>query len=314
MIRPPSSHRWKRCGPCGKGKGTGTSGDGLVQVEAVKRNEGESCLWVGDQKYKAVKKKVKNKKGADGKVLTCFTCKSEYHFSQDCPKAKEEGDKPKRGEKRKLKKQDSSSEESGSNEDLLLVEEQEYLLAAGEVRAFTWEARGASALDSCCTASVCGQEWMNMFLEELEEQNMNKVEGPYVSEKSFGFGNNAKLKSKRYYIIPVEEAGRMRRMKVEVIESDIPLLMSRKAMEKVGIILDFKEKKITVLGKTIPMLQTSSGQPIMRVQPSMSESWEEIFMVINFETGSRTEQKKGLKKLYKQFGHMPLSRFVDFLK
>ena len=65
MIRPPSSHRWKRCGPCGKGKGTGTSGDGLVQVEAVKRNEGESCLWVGDQKYKAVKKKVKNKKGPD---------------------------------------------------------------------------------------------------------------------------------------------------------------------------------------------------------------------------------------------------------
>ena len=46
----------------------------------------------------------------------------------------------------------------------------------------------------------------------------------------------------------------------------------------------------------------------------MSESWEEMFMVINFETGSRTEQKKGLKKLYKQFGHMPLSRFVDFLK
>ena len=87
-------------GPCGKSRGTGTGVDGLVRVEAVKKNEGESCLWVGDQKYKAVKKKVKNKKGTDGKVLTCFTCKSEYHFSQDCPKAKEEGDKPKRGEKR----------------------------------------------------------------------------------------------------------------------------------------------------------------------------------------------------------------------
>ena len=185
-----------------------------------------------------MKKKVKNKKGADGKVLTCFTCKSEYHFSPDCPKAKAEGEKPKRGEKRKIKKQDSSSEESGSNEDMLLVEEQEYLLAAGEVRAFTWEARGTAALDSCCTASVCGQEWMNMFLEELEEKNMDKVEGPFDSQKSFGFGNNAKLKSERYYIIPVEMAGRMKRMKVEVIKSDIPLLMSRKAKEKAGIILD----------------------------------------------------------------------------
>ena len=45
-------------GPCGKGRGAGTVGDGLVRVEAVKKNEGESCLWVGDQKYKAVKKKV----------------------------------------------------------------------------------------------------------------------------------------------------------------------------------------------------------------------------------------------------------------
>ena len=63
---------------------------------------------------------------------------------------------------------------------MLLVEEQEYLLAKGEVRAFTWEARrGAAALNSCCTASVCGQKWMNMFLEELEEENMDKVEGPF---------------------------------------------------------------------------------------------------------------------------------------
>ena len=36
----------------------------------------------------------------------------------------------------------------------------------------------------------------------------------------------------------------MKRMKVEVIKSDIPQLMLRKAMEKAGIILDFKEKKL----------------------------------------------------------------------
>ena len=147
-------------GQCGKGRGAGL--DGLVRVEAVKKSEGESCLWVRDQKHKAVKKKAKNKKGADGKVLTCFTCKSEYHFSQDCPKT--EGEEARKEKKRKFKKHDSSSEESESGEDMLLVEEQEYLLAAGEVRAFTWEARGAAALDSCCTASVCGQEWVNMFL------------------------------------------------------------------------------------------------------------------------------------------------------
>ena len=101
-------------GPCGKGKGAGL--DGLVRVEAVKKSEGESCLWVRDQKHKAVKKKAKNKKGADGKVLTCFTCKSEYHFSQDCPKT--EGEEARKEKRRKFKKHDSSSEESESCEDM----------------------------------------------------------------------------------------------------------------------------------------------------------------------------------------------------
>ena len=143
---------------------------------------------------------------------------------------------------------------------------------------------------------------------------MNKVEGPFDSRKNFGFGNNAKLKSERYYIIPVEMAGRMKRMKVEVIKSDIPLLMSRRAMEKAGIILDFKEKKITVYGKTIPMLQTSSGHPILKVQPDINESWEEMLMIVDFKASNRTEQKKGMRKLHMQFGHMPLSRFSKIIR
>ena len=152
------------------------------------------------------------------------------------------------------------------------MEVQEYILAAGGIRAFTWKARGAAALDSCCTASVCGQTWMNMFLEELDDIDKEKVEGPFDSQKSFGFGNNGELESQRYYIIPVEMARKKTRMKVEVIQSDIPLLMSRKSMERAGIILDFKEKKITVFGKTVPMLQTSSCHSVIRVQPSLNNS------------------------------------------
>ena len=103
-------------------------------------------------------------------------------------------------------------------------------------------------------------------------------------------------------------------MKVEVISSDIPLLMSIKTMEKAGIILDFKDKKITVFGKTIPMLQTCSGHSVIRVQPICNESLEEALMAVNFETGTRKEQKKGMTKLHRQFGHMPADRFVGFLK
>ena len=65
-------------------------------------------------------------------------------------------------------------------------------------------------------------------------------------------------------------------------------------MEKAGIILNFKEKKITVYGKVFPMLQTSSGHPVLKVQTSVTESLEEVLLVTNFESGTRTEQKKGM--------------------
>ena len=53
----------------------------------------ENVMWVGDKKYKLVKKrkkKVKNRKDADGKTLKCFDCDSEFHFARDpdCKKVK----------------------------------------------------------------------------------------------------------------------------------------------------------------------------------------------------------------------------------
>ena len=54
-------------GPCGRSREAVR--DGMVRVEAVQRSENESCLWVGEKKYKAVTNKMKNKKGADGQTL-----------------------------------------------------------------------------------------------------------------------------------------------------------------------------------------------------------------------------------------------------
>jgi len=44
-------------GPCGRNREAVR--DGVVRVEAMHRSENESCLWVGDKKYKAVNKKKK---------------------------------------------------------------------------------------------------------------------------------------------------------------------------------------------------------------------------------------------------------------
>ena len=98
------------------------------------------------------------------------------------------------------------------------------MITADEVSNFTWEARGAAALDSCCTSSVTGSAWLEMFKEDLDEEMMMKIKGPYKSDKMFGFGNNGQLPSLGRYKIPVVMAGWMTEIWVDLIDSDIPLL------------------------------------------------------------------------------------------
>ena len=289
----------------GPGQKAGTS-------EAVIKCE-ENVLWVGDKKFKLVKKrrkKVKNKKDNDGKTMKCFDCESEYHFAKDpdCKKVKGGGGK----EKKEAKKKRRSSSSSSSEESVNMI--QEIMVTADEVSNFTWEARGAAALDSCCTSSVTGKAWLDMFKEDLDEDIKKQIKGPYRSDKVFGFGNNGQLESLGKYYIPVVMAGWKTNISVDLIDSDIPLLLSRKAMEKAKMKIDFAERTVTAFGRTVPMQSTQSGHPILPIQPQTRDSLEQIFAVIKFDSASRSEQRKGMRRIHRQFGHIPKSAFLSFLR
>ena len=272
--------------------------------------EGEDCYVINGKKFFSKKRKRKprtepsdrddkqdgkrkNKLGADGHPLKCFDCKSEYHFagSDRCSKSK---------------KRESES----SSDEVMLAQEKDYLLAAGQVRSFTWECRGAAALDSCCTSNVAGQSWLNMYLEELDEGSLRKVEGPFESSRTFGFGNNESLTANVSYKIPAVIAGKKVKIGLDIINSDIPLLLSKSAMKRAGTKLDFKKNTVKMFGKTLPMMTTKSGHPIVRIQP---ENRDEVFLV-STNIQSHDEQINTLSKLHKQFGHMTKRKFLQFLK
>ena len=223
--------------------------------------------------------------------MRCFDCKSEYHFagSEEC----------------KSKSKDSGS----SSDEVLLAQENDYLLAAGQVKSFTWECRGAAALDSCCTSNVAGESWIKMYLEELDEENYKKVETS-PSSRTFGFGNNESLTANVSYRIPVLLAGKRKKLDIDVIKSDIPLLLSKKTMEKIGTKLDFKNKTITMYGNTVEMLETKSGHPIIKIQPDNNDQ----VLLVSTQIQTHEDQVKMLSKLHRQFGHMTKKKFLQFLK
>ena len=67
-------------------------------------------------------------------------------------------------------------------------------------------------------------------------------------------------------------------MAVELVDSDIPLLISKPSMTRAGIVLDFCEHTTTVFGLKRNMEETSIGHPIIRVTPE-GKLDEEVFQM-----------------------------------
>ena len=119
-----------------------------------------------------------------------------------------------------------SKEGVDNSDNAFVVEEIDFAFATqltDEMGQFTREARNCAALDTCCTSSAAGRPWLDMYVQELCEEDKAKVIGPMNSNKLFKFGNNGMLRSLGRYSVPAMVAGRSWVIDFDIIDSDIPL-------------------------------------------------------------------------------------------
>ena len=115
-----------------------------------------------------------------------------------------------------------------------------------------------TVLDSACSSTVCGQVWLETYLDSLSEDDHSKVmknEGIKV----FKFGGGTRLRSNGEYDLPMCIAGRQVKVKTDVVDSDIPLLLSRSTMKKASIKMDLETDTAEIFGKEVNLNLTSSG-------------------------------------------------------
>ena len=245
-----------------------------------------------------------NPVGKDGKILTCKICASTMHFVRECPHKSENV---------------NCTEAVYDNQNEFVLISNEKMDIDNDAKAmsrFTAEALNCAALDTCCTSSVAGEKWMKIYVSGLPENLKQQVKGPNKGIKKFQFGNLGVLESVGQYKIPVMIAGELDELVVDVIKSDIPLLMSKKEMVKRGMVLDLPENKVLFKGKnrTEELGITSAGHCILHLMKIGQEvlNIEDIF-VTDLRSCSDAECKKALQKLHKQFGHRPKKCFVELL-
>ena len=174
-----------------------------------------------------------NPTGPDGRTLTCKSCGPYRHLLPACP--------------------DSWKNMAKINIAVLFTG-----YNTEEVQRLGIDARNCAVLDSACSSTVCGDKWINNNIQSLDNRDRLKVKQS-DGHRVFKFGEGTCLKSKGEYWLPAIIAGKDVIIKTGVVESDIPLLLSRTAMKKSAIKMDLQNDTATIMGKDEALNLTTSG-------------------------------------------------------
>ena len=183
--------------------------------------------------------------GRNGQPTTCILCDSIYHYVQFCPN--------KNDNKRDIK----------FEEDIDKIHFNMFVGCTSDnsnnrLSDLVNESRGYAILDSGCTNTVCGEQWIQNFIDNLSlEEREKMIISP--SDQKFTFGDGRSVTSKRKVTIPCWMGGERGRLTTDVVDSNIPLLLSRRSMKRSEMVLDFKNDKVQVNGRDIRLKITHTG-------------------------------------------------------
>ena len=131
-----------------------------------------------------------------------------------------------------------------------------------ELKTLMDECRGYAVLDCGCPHTVCGEKWIKDYIDNLSESDRKDIEIT-KSNQSFTFGDGRGIKSQRKMKIPVWMGGIQGTLTTDVVEAEIPLLLSINVMERAKMVLDFAREEIKVHGKHIRVKKMRSGHYAM---------------------------------------------------
>lgn len=192
-----------------------------------------SKKFVPKTKSKTVKK-GQNPTDRFGNYLKCNICESINHLANKCP--------------------DRNANYDTYNITLF----QSNLNSDSCFRRFTGESFGAAVLDSGASKTVCGKTWIQCYTESLNEKEKHLVKSEN-SENIFKFGDGRKVKSMQKVLIPAKIGTSNVLIETDVVNEDIPLLLSKETMKKAGTEIDFKNDSVTMLGEKQNLIITSAG-------------------------------------------------------
>ena len=270
----------------------GRGGHGLYH--GGKRSCRSSYQHSGRGRYSVAKtKSCPNPLGQNGKPMTCRVCGSIYHWSNDCP---------------------DKGYSTGNIEEaniIFMAQNSDQLV---DTNTLVGETLGCMVLNSGTTSTESGVNWYNCFLDTLPDSVRNNLKVTKGS-KVFKFGSGNKLASFKRAVLPCIVAGFHVDINMDIVNADIPLLLSKSAMKMAKVNLNFDSDTIDILGKRIKLMTMSTSHYYVPITKAVSLDGEPIHVFFtNFVNKNLAEKLKIATKLHKQFSHPTDKKLKDLAK
>ena len=123
--------------------------------------------------------------------------------------------------------------------------------------------------------------------------------------RTFKFGNGNKLNSLYKVILPCVIADIEVSIITDVVNSDIPLLLSKDAMKRAGTCLSFEDDTVMMLKKKIPLNCASSVHYYIPITKPLQDKhkFKHIPFIKEISSKNMTEKIKIATKLHRQFSY-----------
>ena len=278
------------------------------------RTNSESRSWkTGSVRGRGISERPLNPLGNDGKPLRCKGCGSYRHFLDACPESRENMNRA-ANRVRFMKDHEYEEESYFHSEDsdgecypnYVMITENDQL----ELTTFSVEAQNCAVLDTACGSTVCGQQWVSTYMDSVGRDQVSLVQPGGFS--TFKFGAGPIIPSWGTYEILIRMAGIRIQLRTVVVDCDIPLLLSKTAMKKAGVVINMNDDTAVIFGKSVPLNTPTSGHYCVPIHSEYSV--EDVAEILVVQQIPAAEQVKTFLKLHRQFGHPAQHKLISLLK